>query len=299
MTKSEDYAGLPNTTDSRNDRERHHASTLRDGVVGFAAVTAAILFTLRLAVDAPLTIPGASAAALLEGLSPGVTAVLGLTAVALGVTHSRVVHPTALAVIAVGVFGVLTLASDAAVLPAVGVVAIAGVVALEPWTASTKRSAAVLPAGSLALGLVLAVSATAGIGPLVGRTIGIPLLLAGFALTPLAMENRTRTDLVAGAAVTAGIVTVGLAAPFVTAAATVSLLGVAGVPVVLLALAMGGLAATASAAIAGGHWSSLAGVVLLAAAGAPVSIGRGLALVLGGVLVLGTLTDQAEVTSDG
>lgn len=298
MTRNEDQPRLADSTGYRRGARLPHPVHLRAGAIGLAAVAAALLLALRLVVDAPVTVPGVSAAALLGPATTATTGLLALSAITLGVTHDRVTAHAAVASIAIGVFGLLTLVSDAVVLPAVGVIVAGGALVLDAWAPRTRRSPAVLPAACLTGGLALTVTASAGLIPISGRTLGIPVVLLGFTLAPLAMSTRDRGDLSAGAAVGLVIVALGLAAPFVTAASSVAVLGVAGVPVVLLASATGGLTATASAARTTGSRTPFAGVVLLAAAGAPVSIARALALVLGGALVLGTLRRDEEVRWD-
>lgn len=286
MTRTPDGRARPSWRPTSLDRPPSRAGLLRGLSVAASGLAAVTLVALRVVVDAPVTLPRptASAAALLGPTAPLAGGVIATTAVVLGTTADRVTHPASLGSIAVGVFGLLALASDAAVLPAVGVIVAAGVVVLAPWRAADTRRRT-LPLVCLAGGLALTTTAAAGLGPLVGRTIGVPIVLLGFALTPLLAPDLARADLLAGLVAGLLVFAVGLDAPFVTAAATVTLTGVAGVPVVFVAPATAGLVATASAATADGRWWVVAGVGVLLAAGAPVSIPRALALVVGAALV--------------
>jgi hypothetical protein len=150
----------------------------------------------------------------------------------------------------VGAFGVVSLAGRTAWFPAtVGVCAgllvfVAGRVrsAVAGGTAGDRQSTDVRQIGLLGLlsaGVVASLSATAGLAPATLRPVGSGLALAGVGLLP-AVVSTDRLDLLVGT--TAGLLTVAVAssAPYVAGAVLLVGGGVVGVPLGLVALAVGG-----------------------------------------------------------
>jgi len=242
------------------------------GAAGVAALGAVARFLLAVLVNAPMgpSVGGGDAAAV------GATAVAGVAAVAVALTETDPVSGVGL--LFVGVFGLLSLGSGAVAAPAAVAVA-AGTAAV----AVAHRDRFANPRG-VALGTLLAaliVSLASGVGGWVAlRPLGSTLALVGVAVTPVFAATTTRSLLGGGVAV-AAVVALGLSLPFVVGAVTLVGVGVVGSSLPVVALAAGGAVTAGSAALRRREWSLLAGVALVAFAGAPAALPRAVPFALG------------------
>jgi hypothetical protein len=245
-----------------------------------AALTA--IFVARLAVNAPLTIPGGVAVGGQQvGVAPGPLAALAtglaaLAAVTIGATRTDPVVGVGL--LFVGVFGGLALVSRGAATPAaVAVTAGTGTVALaRRRTLGRARSLA-----TAVLVAALALALASGVGDWTAlRPLASSFALGGVTLTPLFAATDAES-LIGGALALVVVLGAGLSLPFVTGAVTLVGGGVVGVGLPLVALAVAGAVTAASAAIRTHRWTLLAGVVLVALAGVPASLPRAVPFALG------------------
>lgn len=252
-----------------SERQRR---SLPVAVVGIAAAAVAARFVVAMAVNAP----AGPAAAGLSSLDATATGTAALAAVVVGLVDRR---PTVgFGLLFVGVFGLLSLLSGAAVVPA-AVAVTAGTVAVA--VAARER----LSTGELGVGIVLsialAVGLASGVGGLVGlRSVASTLALAGLGLVPVFAATDGRA-LVGGGLAFGAVVLVGLSMPFVTGAVTLVGGGVVGASLPVVALAAAGTVSTASAAGRTRNLPLLAGVVLLALAGVPATLSRAVPFALG------------------
>lgn len=257
------------------------------GLTAVAAVALTARFTVRLATNAPIVVPGGVAVGSQSvGVAPGPLAAvaMGLAAlggVAMGLSES---NPAAgVGLLFVGVFGLLALVSRGAAVPAA--VAVAG----GTGTIAVAKSRQLNPARTVATGVFVAglvLSLVSGIGDVTAlRPTASTVTLLGVALTPSFAATDAET-LLGGALAFVVVVGVASSMPFVTGAVTLVGGGVVGTSVLVVALAVAGGVTTASAAIRTRRWTLLAGVGLVALAGVPASLPRAVPFALGvGVLV--------------
>ncbi|EMA10317.1 hypothetical protein SAMN05443574_10933 [Haloarcula vallismortis] len=262
--------------------------SLADFAVGAAAVTVAARYLAVLFVNAP----GQSAVPVAPDLATTVsTAVVAAAAIAVAVTDT---DPLAgIGLLFVGVFGLLSLLSSAAVLPAavaviLGTATVAAVVG--------HRLDLVSAAATALLGAALSIGLASGVGGWTSlRPVASTVALLGIASTPAFAATDWRSlstadwgAIFGGIAAFAVVFAVGRAVPFVTGAVTLTGTGVVGTSLPVVALAVAGAVTTGSAASRTRRWQLLAGVALVAFAGVPASLPRALPFALG----VATLTAQ-------
>ncbi|MFC7020677.1 MULTISPECIES: phosphate ABC transporter permease [Haloarcula] len=262
-----------------DDRSRRAATVAGSG---FAAVALTASFVARLAVNAPLTLPGGVAVGgQAVGVAPGPLAAMAMVlaalgAVSIGVTRS---DPAAgVGLLFVGVFGGLALVSRGAAMPAaVAVAAGTGTVALASRRSLCRARGLATTVLVAALGLALA----SGVGDWTAlRPLASTFALGGVALTPLFAATDAES-LLGGALAFVVVLVVGLSVPFVTGAVTLVGGGVVGAGLPFVALAVAGAVTAASAAARTRRWTLLAGIVLVALAGVPASLPRAVPFALG------------------
>jgi len=244
------------------------------GVVGIAALALLARFTAAILVNAPAG-PSALPVGALDRLAAGLAA---LAAVGLGVTEDDPVAGVGL--LFVGVFGCLAVGVGLAVPAGIAVVAGTAVVLVA---ATERLSAATVPAVGLVV--ALAVSLLAGLGVAQLGHLGSALALLAIGTTPL-FAATDRRALAGGVIAFAVVIAAGLAYPFVTGAVTLVASGVVGASLPVIGLAVAGAVTTASAALRQRRWALLAGVGLLALAGVPATLSRGIPFALGIATVL-------------
>ncbi|MFB6155526.1 MAG: hypothetical protein ABEJ22_06490 [Haloferacaceae archaeon] len=254
-------------------------------VAGSLAAAAALSVTsVRLTANAPVAVPLVNPAAAFGPVHAASVAVCALAAVALALVAPETGELVGLA--AAGVFGLLSVVSPAAAVPAVGAIAAGAVLAVASRASvpgDYAEARRLVPVAALVAGLVVSVAAVAPT-PLPLRRVGGTLALAGLALLPVTVEADRATWSVAVAVAGLALVA-GLGSPFVTGAVVLVVGGVVGAAFPLVAAALGGVAATAVGSLRRGRHLPLLGALLLAAAGAPATVQRALAALLGIVLV--------------
>jgi hypothetical protein len=252
-------------------------------LTGLCALLPVALATLyRVANNAPGALPAAvtdlAAVAFPAAVVGPAVAALGLAAVA-----ERPGERVGLTL--VGAFGLVSLASPTAWLPAVaGVVVGAGALAGDRLWPRVRRGDAtaarpVVAALALVAGVAVSLAATAGVAPATGRPLGggLALLGAGLAPTLVAVD---RADLLWGGAVAVLGVALATSAPYVAGAVLLVGGGVVGVPLGLVALGLGGAVATLVAGMRRSHADAVLGGALLLAAGVPGTLPRALGVVV-------------------
>ncbi|KAA9406896.1 phosphate ABC transporter permease [Haloarcula sp. KBTZ06] len=255
--------------------------SLANLAVGAAAVAVAARYLAVLFVNAP----GYAGVPVSPGLATGVsTAVVAAAAIAVAVTDADPL--TGIGLLFVGVFGLLSLVSSAAALPAAAAIVLgtATVAAVSGRRLDLVSAAAVaLLVAALSIGLASGVGGWTDLRP-VASTVA----LLGIASTPAfaAADWRSLSTadwgaILGGLAAFAVVFGVGRAVPFVTGAVTLTGTGVVGTSLPVVALAAAGAVTAASAASRTRRWSLLAGVALVAFAGVPASLPRALPFALG------------------
>lgn len=187
-----------------------------------------------------------------------------------------------------GVFGLLVVVNPAATVPAVIALAGGGTLALfasigRPRSYPDIRKAAV--ATAIVVGVTLSLASTTGIVDGGFRGIGATTMLAGFAGIAIQVGNDWLA-LVVGAATAGVLIAVGTVSPFVLGSVLLVEFGVIGAPLLLVALAVGGLSAASVAGIRRGESLLAIGAVLLLVAGMPVTLSSASAVLLGATLAL-------------
>lgn len=259
--------------------------SVRVAAGALAAVPVTALTALRVAVNAPVSLPrGVADAAPLVVVAALVAT--SLAALVVAVTTDEALESVGLAF--AGTFGLLAALSPAAALPATAAVAGGGMLAVVarlgvPRDAVTALHALVAAVLLVAVGAGLASSM--GVATVRLRPLASTLALVGIAASP-AFVRPTRGDLAVGVAAVVVVLQAGRAAPFVAGA--VALVGgaVVGASLLLIALAVGGTVTTAVAGVRRRPTAAL-GATLLLAAGVPVTVPRALATVLGCSLLVG------------
>lgn len=247
------------------------ARTVAAALTGLAAVAVAGRFVLALVVNAPGAVSGAP----LSALSMTATAAGGLGLVALGLGRDDPLAGTGL--LFAGVFGLLSIASAAAVPAAVAVPA--GVALFAVAARERVEPVRGLVAGGLVVALVLALASGVGGAASLRATASTVTLLA-LGATP-AFASADGRAFVTGCVALGLVVAAGVALPFVTGAVTLVTVGAVGTPLPVVAVGVGGAVTAASAALGGRDWALLAGVALLASAGVPATLARGVPFALG------------------
>lgn len=271
---------------SRVDSEQIIAGA---GVLALATV--AVGTGLRILGNLPFE-PVALPAVIETGVRAGTPLVVALAtvAVALGTDGS-----TRVGLLFVGVFGLLAaLVSGASVAAMVGVT-------LGGWVALGGR---VVPGGGMAPGgwggrplgdprsvtvaalfaggVTASLSSAVGMGP---RGFGTLLTLAGIAALP-ALVDRDWRDVTVGALAVVAVLGAAVTSPYVAGATLLVGFAITGVPLLVVALAVGGCATTVSAGVRAREAVRVAGAALCLLAGVPVTVPRATALLLGATLLL-------------
>jgi hypothetical protein len=255
--------------------------SLASVAVGTAAVTVVARYLAVLFVNAP----GQAAVPVAPGLATTVsTAVVAAAAIAVAVTDA---DPLAgIGLLFVGVFGLLSLGSSAAALPAAVAIGLgtATVAAVSGRRLDLVSAAAVaLLVAALSVGLASGVGGWTGLRPVAstGALVGIASTPAFAATDWRSLSTANWGAILGGLAAFAVVFGVGRAAPFVIGAVTLTGTGVVGTSLPVVALAVAGAVTTASAASRTRRWRLLAGVALVAFAGVPASLPRALPFALG------------------
>jgi hypothetical protein len=255
--------------------------SLASVAVGTAAVTVVARYLAVLFVNAP----GQAAVPVAPGLATTVsTTVVAAAAIAVAVTDA---DPLAgIGLLFVGVFGLLSLVSSAAALPAAVAIGLgtATVAAVSGRRLDLVSAAAVaLLVAALSIGLASGVGGWTGLRPVAstGALVGIASTPAFAATDWRSLSTANWGAILGGLAAFAVVFGVGRAVPFVIGAVTLTGTGVVGTSLPVVALAVAGAVTTASAASRTRRWGLLAGVALVAFAGVPASLPRALPFALG------------------
>jgi hypothetical protein len=267
---------------------------------GLGALTAT-----RIALNAPVALPSAASGAWFDAATAAAVVGPAAAALLLGVTADE--PWTRIGLVLVGVFGLLSTASPAAAVSAVGGVVVGGWLTLVGAVATDRaagrrargEAAAVaetvaisgVVAAALLAGLTLSLFGAVGVRPGVVRPAGTTLALAGMAATPLAFRAGGGAYAVGGLAAGATYYLTG-AAPFLSGAVVLVAGSVVGASAVSLAAAVGGLIATIATGATKRRVEPAAAGLLLLAAGVPSSIPRALGAALAAALVAETLFDR-------
>jgi hypothetical protein len=262
------------------------------GITLLAMVTSTVSRILANMPFDPVSVPASLRAAL--GVATPLALAIALATVAL--TDERATVRVGLLFAAV--FGLLGVVAPAAVLPAVVAVAAGGALALsitlglpDSWGYRQVRRRAIAAGFALAVALSLA-GATNVIGSgLVG--IGTALALASLAAVGTRAE-RSPVAAGAGALAVGALVAVSATSPYVVGSALLVAFAVTGVPNILVALAVGGGVAAVVAGLTRREYPLAAGGALLLLAGAPVTLPRAMALLLGATLVVLDVTQAGD-----
>ncbi|WP_135820590.1 hypothetical protein [Halostella litorea] len=246
------------------------------GLVTLLPVALATLYRVALNAPGPLPRP---VTAVVGAALPLVVAGPAVAALCLTATADRPGERVGFAF--VGGFGLVSLASPAAWLPAVVGTVLGGGLAVGSELARDGRPEArrVGVAGVLVAGVVTSLAASAGVGAATLRPLGSGLALVGVGLTPL-LVGGDRTSLAVGAL--AGVLTFALAtsAPYVAGAVLLVGGGVVGAPLGAVAFAVGGGVAGVARALRRGRGDLAVGAGLLLAAGVPATLPRALGVVV-------------------
>lgn len=250
------------------ERSRFGAGSELAGAVGLLAIGTYTLSTALANAPLPGGVP-------LSGPVPTkpVLALLALAALALLADAGTPLRATILSI--ASVFGALAAAFEGAVPVAVAALAVCGVALAV--TERSPLSVAVL--GVIAGGLVVSLLAVSGVTPS-ARAGGTWLFCLGLAGL-VAITTPARIDWLAGACVAAGVLLVGMTAPFVSGAVLLVAGGVVGAPLALVALAVGGVAAAVAATVRAGDRRRALGSGVLLLGGVPASPPAALAAVVG------------------
>lgn len=244
--------------------------------VGVATAAVGSRFLVAVLRNTPVAVSTGSLAA-------GTAAVAAIATLAVGLSRDE--PSTGVGLLFVGVFGLLGVSVPAAAVPAaVAVTAGTAVTVASVRDGLSRPAIAVTALLVLALGVALA----SGVGDQwTLRPAASTLALLGIAATPMYAATDTKA-LLRGCLAVAAVAAVGLSLPFVTGAVTLVGTGAVGSSLPVVALAVGGAVATASAALRRRRWPLLFGVALLAFAGVPATLHRAIPFALG-VAALTTL----------
>lgn len=226
-------------------------------------------------------------------------------ALATGLVAVRATRPgMGVGLLFVAAFGPIAALTPAARLPASVAIALGGALALGAATGlsdvdfellgdgkrslwSSLQSRASTAAALLgAAGIGLSLSSGVGVAPMFTRPVGTVAIFGALGAAGLATQPDRRTVGI-GLVTAALVVAAAVVAPFATGATLLVAFAVAGVPVPVVALGIGGaVVAVASGIRTRDRWQVAGGFCCLAA-GIPVTPERAAAVVLGLVLLLG------------
>lgn len=285
----------PSTVGSERSR-RTTLATLRSALArdrrraavaagAFALAAVALRTALRVLHNVPFD-PVATPPALRSGLAvlTPLVAALAVVVLALAATAASV----RVGLLFAGVFGLLATVRPTATLPAVVALVAGGGLALlgglgRPSSYPDARRTAV--AAGLLAGVAVSLASTTGIVDAGLRGIGAVATLAAYFGVGVRAEGD-RIALVGGAVAALAVLAASLLSPFVLGSALLVEFAVVGAPLLLVALAAGGLVAALAAALRRGETALAVGAALLLLAGIPVTVPRALAVLLGGSLAL-------------
>lgn len=260
---------------------------------GLAALTGlASLTLLRVALNAPVVLPRAASVGWFDAATTAAVVGPAAGAVALGVTAEEAWARTGL--ILAGVFGCLSAVTTAVAVPAAGAVVVGGSLPLAGaiGRSPTRRQArGVTVAATLLVGLAISLYGAYGVRPALLRPAGTTVALVGMAVMPLAFRAGLGAYGVGGLA--AGLVySLTGAVPFVSGAVSLVAGSVVGGSALLIAAAVGGLAATVSTGALTRRADPVLAGLLVLVAGVPSSIPRALGVVLAVAVLVATLPDR-------
>jgi hypothetical protein len=257
-----------------------------------AVLAAAALFVTRLAINARAAVP-IDLVSLQEWLVPLTALVCAGSLLAIAVLHGTTVETVGLTF--VGVFGVAGTIARPAFVPAIVAIVAGAAIALGDrlWTGDGPRLGPVLVSGLLIGGLAASLAGALGFESAAARSLGSQLTLLGIAGTPVFLA-RGRFDWLAGAVGAGLLVALGVLAPFLLGATGLVAGAIVGASVPVMALAVGGVTTTASAALRTRNHAAAMGAGLLLFAGIPATIPRALAFVLALALLVGPSLGGAE-----
>lgn len=255
------------------------ASQPRTGTADTAAGLLALLGVgllalVRVALNLPADLPVAGAYPTALAIATGAPA-LGLAALAL-----RAEQPVyRVGLLFAGVFGLLTLVAEPAVVPATIalLVVVLGVASLQLRDHVTaRRFDRVLVVATLAAGGVLSLAAGIGVETATLRPVGSRVVLLAIAATPVFVD-WDREALAVGVGVGLAVLAVGSGAPFVTGAISLVVGGVVGASLPLLFVGTVGATILLWAGLRTGRTELAIAAGLLLVAGIPATVPRGLA----------------------
>jgi len=257
----------------------------REALATPAVLAAATLFGVRLAINARAPVPF-DPVALLEWLVPLTALGCAGSLLAIAVLDGESYETVGL--VFVGVFGIVgTIARPAYVPAVVAIVAGTALATGDRLLAGTdRRLGPAFVTSLLVCGLAVSLIGSLGVEPATTRPIGSQVTLLGIAGTPVFLA-RGRADWLFGALGAGLLVALGVFAPFLLGATGLVAGGIVGASTPVMALAVGGLTTTASAALRTRRHAAALGAALLLFAGVPATLPRALAVVLAVVLFLG------------
>ncbi|MFP4591436.1 MAG: hypothetical protein ACLFM8_08260 [Halobacteriales archaeon] len=285
---------------TRWPRPGHHGlgrSTVVLLTVALATLTAGVRAGVVVARNAPFD-PLVTDTGLLHTVTivALVAAVLGFVAIAVATPHGTV----RVGALFAGTFGLLGAVAEAAALPAT--VGIIGGSAVAVFGTDRDRGIGdtYLPGGLLLAGTAVTLASMIGVLDGTARTIGGWLVLLGLASLAVRVAED-RVALLWGVAVALGFVAAVAGAPFAAGSALLVGFGVVDIPLVVVAVGLGGAVAHAVHGLRAGRATPVLGVGLLLAAGMPVTVVRAVPFLLGAVVVLAGMeaVRRAENRSTG
>lgn len=252
-----------------------------------AVVPTVAILLVRIGANAPF-VPRLPYGSLYD---PVVTlAVIGpaIAAILLGLTTTDDIRQVALTF--VGVFGLLSVVSGQAVWPAsIAVVVGTGLVVLTnaKRPVSPDETAETLVGVVFVGGVALSMAGGLGLEPATTRPLGSTVGLLAIAGAPVFVEWRWRTVFV-GVLAGVAVFAFGLAAPFVTGAASLVGGAIVGSSLPVLALAVVGGVTVVATGVDRRSLATVTGGLLVLTAGIPATVPRSLALLVGLALLLRT-----------
>jgi len=291
-------ADTPETAETQTSKRRFDVSTpfrpsIQTALGGIALAPVAATTVLRVIRNGPVTMPEWLGAVFpVVSTLAAVTPALALAG--LGAAVDR--RSERVALLAAAVFPLLAVYGDPAWLPAAAALVVGGgttvALALQRRGFHPGPTAVAAPGvGALWCSLV----AAAGIATVSLQSFGAVLAFGALAVLPVARSLDT-AGLLAWVAGTLAVVWLVASVPFVAGAVTLVAFAAGDVPVVLLAGGVAGALVVAFASGWDGDWGVAVGTLLVLAAGAPASLARGTAAVLGLVVLVARWDGPASDT---
>lgn len=198
--------------------------------------------------------------------------------------------------LAVGVFGLLGGYVEGAAMAAIGAIVGGGAVAIGSHLVVRREWRMDRTVGVAAMLLVatgVSLAATSGVDPATLRPIGSTVALLGLGATPLLVRPRL-PEVGIGAAVFAGVIVLGTAAPYVTGGVVLVGGAVVGASLPVIALGVAGTLLATAATLRTREYARALGALTLLAAGVPATIPRALGIVVGLMLLAGILREDGS-----